>query len=224
MNRTRNRPTAVAALALLALLLSGCETERTGMSVSIPPPEGWSDNLLAQRAAKDEDYRLDPETPLSPEMAAGFEGLEYWAPDPAYYFVGPVNLYFQPERFEIVTTTGKLRPCEKVGWVGFELGGQAQRLQIYRLLDYPPEAGDPGYFLPFMDATTGTETYPGGRYVDLLGPEGGPFVLDFNTAYNPLCAYGAPERFRCPKTPAENRLPVAIEAGERGFHGEEASP
>jgi uncharacterized protein (DUF1684 family) len=217
MNVTPLRPAVLAAIALPALLMLGCQTERSGLAVAIPPPDGWAENLAEQRAEKDESFRQDPETPLVAEMLEGFAGLEYWPPDPAYYFVGPVNLYFQPERFEIVTTTGKQRPCEKVGWVGFELGGQVHRLQVYRLLDSPAVAGDPGYFLPFMDSTTGIQTYPAGRYVDLQGPEGGPFVLDFNTAYNPLCAYGAPERFVCPRTPAENRLSAAIEAGERGY-------
>ena len=68
-----------------------------------------------------------------------------------------------------------------------------------------------------MDATTGTETYPAGRYLELFGPPGGPFALDFNRAQNPSCAYGAPERFACPVTPAENRLELRIEAGETGF-------
>jgi uncharacterized protein (DUF1684 family) len=106
--------------------------------------------------------------------------------------------------------------------VGFRLGDQELRLQVYRLLDSAPAQGDAGYFLPFMDGTTGQESYPSGRYVDLVGPIGGPYVLDFNAAYNPLCAYGAPERYVCPVTPRENRLPVRIEAGERGYRREES--
>ena len=184
----------------------------------VPPPAEWSDTLLAQRAERDRFFRENPESPLPEGAASGFRGLEYWDPDPGYHFVGPVNLHYQPERFTIVTTTGKERPCEKVGWVRFSIGGEEHTLQVYRLLDQPSRPGDPGYFLPFMDATTGTETYPAGRYVDLVGPVGGPFVLDFNTAYNPFCAYGAPERYVCPRTPAENRLAVRVEAGERGYH------
>ena len=89
-------------------------------------------------------------------------------------------------------------------------------LQVYRLLDLPERSGGDGLFLPFKDQTTGKETYAAGRYVDLDGPDDGPFVLDFNLAYNPSCAYGEPERFQCPVTPAENRLPIAVTAGERG--------
>jgi len=75
-----------------------------------------------------------------------------------------------------------------------------------------------------MDKGSGSTTYPAGRYVDLVGPSGGPYVLDFNYAYNPSCAYGDPERFQCPATPAANRLPVPIEAGERGWVHEAKRP
>lgn len=214
------RRAAPLLLVLCALLLPACGEQRSGGMVAIDPPEGWTSQVAEQRAAKDRQFREDPNTPLRAEDVATFAGLEYWDPDPAFYFVGPVNLYYQPERFTIVTTTGRERPCEKTGWIGFELEGQTFRLQVYRLLDQQLPAGDPGYFLPFMDATTGVDTYPAGRYVDLIGPPGGPFVLDFNTAYNPYCAYGAPERYVCPRTPSENRLPVRIAGGERGYVAE----
>ena len=110
--------------------------------------------------------------------------------------------------------------------------GLPRRLQVYRLLDTGFGATPEGLLLPFADATAGKETYPSGRYLDVLGPSGeirvvqgvqgrpvavGPFVVDFNRAYNPSCAYGAPERFACPVTPKANRMDVRIEAGERGF-------
>jgi hypothetical protein len=117
----------------------------------------------------------------------------------------------------MITTNGAERPCEKVGRVTFTLSGETCRLEVYRLLDMDRRPGGEGLFLPFMDATTGVETYPAGRYVDLEGPEGGPFVVDFNRAYNPLCAYGRVDRYQCPVTPRENRLTVRVEAGERGF-------
>jgi uncharacterized protein (DUF1684 family) len=187
----------------------------------VPPPSGWAERILAERRAKDEEFRTDPETPLPPPSVPGFRGLEYWAPDGAYRFEGSIASYESPERFTIVTTTGRERPGERYGSVTFDLNGERSTLQVYRLLDAEPESGGAGFFLPFTDATTGVETYPAGRYVELEGPDGGPYVLDFNRAYNPLCAYGAPERFRCPVTPAENRLAIRVEAGERGHakHG-----
>lgn len=181
---------------------------------SVPPPAGWQERLHTYRIEKDEEFRDAPSSPLLPEDRPSFEGLEYWDPDPKYRLVGPLEVYSQREPFEITTTTGKLRPCEKYGRVRFELDGKPLALQVYRLLD----AGeDPGLFLPFTDRTTGRETYPAGRYVELEGEAGGVYVLDFNKAYNPLCAYGNPEEYQCPVTPRENRLDVRIEAGERGY-------
>jgi uncharacterized protein (DUF1684 family) len=205
-----------AWLVLLLAAVCGCEGGG-GAMVALPPPSGWSERILADRAAKDRELRTDPDTPLLAKDVPGFRGLDYWAPDPRYRFAGTIEVHATPKRFTIVTTSGKERPCERYGQVTFDLHGKRNVLQVYRLLDSEPEPGGAGFFLPFQDGTTGNETYPAGRYVDLDGPDGGPFVLDFNRAYNPLCAYGAAERFRCPVTPAENRLDVRIEAGERGY-------
>jgi uncharacterized protein (DUF1684 family) len=78
---------------------------------------------------------------------------------------------------------------------------------------------DPKYkdhlFIPFTDGTTYTETYGGGRYIDLSVNDikNGKIELDFNKCYNPYCAYAG--GFNCPIPPVENRLPVAIKAGEK---------
>jgi uncharacterized protein (DUF1684 family) len=127
-----------------------------------------------------------------------------------------MQVYANPERFEIGTTAGGLRPAERYGQLSFPLDGEVRTLQVYRMLDNPPEAEE-SFLVPFRDRTSGKETYPAGRYVNLDGPPGGPYVLDFNVAYNPSCAYGDVQRFACPVTPPENRLDVRIEAGERGF-------
>jgi uncharacterized protein (DUF1684 family) len=184
---------------------------------SVPPPSGWEERLLADRAERDTEFREASDTPLLPADLRSFDGLDYWAPDPEYRLVGPLEIYDHPERFEIPTTTGKIRPCERYGRVTFELDGRTLTLQVYRLLD---AGNDRGLFLPFTDRTTGVETYPAGRYIDLDGQPGGLYVLDFNAAYNPLCAYGKPEEYVCPVTPRENRLDVRIEAGERGYKKE----
>ena len=76
-----------------------------------------------------------------------------------------------------------------------------------------PEEELPGCSCPFLDATSGHETYGAGRYLDLEPEDDGTYDLDFNLAYHPSCVYDV--RFSCPLTPAENRLPVRIEAGER---------
>ena len=67
--------------------------------------------------------------------------------------------------------------------------------------------------MPFLDKTSGKESYGAGRYLDLDPEEDGTYVLDFNLAYHPSCVYDM--RFSCPLTPPENRPAVRIEAGER---------
>ncbi len=201
--------------------------------VPILPPGSWEAELQRSRSFKDEAFRESPDTPLLADDVEAFAGLQYWAPDSAYYYAGPIHVHTRKERFNIVTTSGINRPCERFGWIEFPVGGLPQKLQVYRLLDIGDGAKSAeSLLLPFADGTTGKETYPAGRYMDLEGPTDelavtngpdnrpisvGPYVLDFNRAYNPSCAYGDPERFACPVTPVENRLRLRIEAGERGF-------
>jgi uncharacterized protein (DUF1684 family) len=102
----------------------------------------------------------------------------------------------------------------RIGWVGFSIDGVAQRLAVYWLNEY---AG--GIFIPFRDATSGTESYGGGRYLwdsakgADLGSDGDQLVVDFNYAYHPSCVYDP--AWSCPLAPSENRLTVPIRAGER---------
>ncbi len=213
--------TRSAALLLVVAATFGCQPYDTTVMMSLEPPQDWVARLETARQERDHYFRTSPESPLITEEIPGFEGLEYYEPSSGYYFVGEIEYYAEPEPIEMITTSGKQRPCEKIGRVRFAIDGTPTTLQVYRLLDIQDPTA--ALFLPFNDVTTGTETYPAGRYADLVGPQGGPYVLDFNRAYNPSCAYGAPERFACPVTPAENRLKVRIAAGERGYHQGEAS-
>ena len=215
--KTGSRIVIALATAGLTLGALGCRSGDRRLMVSIPPPRDWQEELRQLREQRDDFFRTSAESPLLPEDVPGFRGLDYWEPDPRYYFVGPINRYVEPERFSIVTTAGQTRPCEKLGWIGFTVDGTFMTLQVYRLLDVDPSAGGDGLLLPFNDGTTGKESYPAGRYLDLRIFPGGLVALDFNKAYNPSCAYGDPERFACPSTPAANRLSVRIEAGERGY-------
>lgn len=217
--RALRRSLALAGVGL-ALLGGGCTSDGAWPMARVPPPDDWPAEVESWRAARDRFFRESAESPIPAAERPAFDGLDYWSPDDEYYFVGTINAYPEPERFTITTTAGSPRPCEKLGWIEFELGGERRRLEVYHLLDTPTEPGEASLFLPFLDATSGEESYPAGRYVDLVGPPGGPWVLDFNRAYNPSCAYGDPARFACPRTPPENRLAVRVEAGERGWaHG-----
>jgi uncharacterized protein (DUF1684 family) len=86
---------------------------------------------------------------------------------------------------------------------------------VFQLVVYKPLGGYPYLlFVPFKDATTGTETYAGGRYLEMEEqPEAEEYWLDFNRAYNPYCAYN--DDYACPVVPLENVLPIPIRAGEK---------
>jgi uncharacterized protein len=165
------------------------------------------------RADKDEYFRDTHDSPIPHDQRHDFPGLPYFPVDESLRFEG---LSLQPYRgseptsFQIPTSDGKLRDADRAGTFEFPLGGAQQRLTGYRF------KGDRSgsVFVPFLDVTSGSETYGAGRYLDLdPDPDDGSYVLDFNLAYHPSCVYDA--RFSCPLTPAENRLPVRIEAGER---------
>lgn len=215
MNRERN--VHLISLLVLILAVAGCGGGGAGPMLPEPPPDGWEEGVLAMRTELDEEFRTDPGTPIAPADRGSFESLDYWSPDETYRFVGEIHEHRPPEELTIITTTGKSRPSERYGWIEFEVGGESCTLQVYRLLDMDTADETKSLFLPFRDRTSGKETYPAGRYVPVEKTEDGRYVVDFNRAHNPYCAYGMPERYICPVTPAENRLEVRIEAGEKGY-------
>ena len=200
--------------SLLLTSLLGCGRSST-QSGALPP--GYAEAVTAGRSEKDRDFVVDPDSPIPAGKRNAFHGLQYWPVDPRYRLEVPLEEFEVKERFTIVTTMGEARPCERYGRLTFTLDASDLHLTVYRLLDGQPTGTAADLFVPFMDATTGRETYPAGRYVNLEDAGAGRYVLDFNLAFNPSCAYGNPERFQCPRTPAENRLAVAIRAGERGW-------
>jgi uncharacterized protein (DUF1684 family) len=101
-----------------------------------------------------------------------------------------------------------------VGWFEFQVKGTRCRLEANRLLE--PGVGEKDVSLFFTDATTGKQSYSVGRYLDPEPLSDGRYVLDFNKCYNPACAYS--EHYNCPIPPSENRLQVAIAAGEMDGH------
>ena len=165
------------------------------------------------RADKDDYFRGAHDSPIPHDQRHDFPGLPYFDVDESMRFEGlTLEPYTgsEPTTFQIPTSDGQLRDAERAGTLSFDLGGAKQRLTGYRF------ARDRSglVFLPFLDATSGTETYGAGRYLDLdPDPDDGTYVIDFNLAYHPTCLYDPSAS--CPLTPAENRLPVRIEAGER---------
>jgi uncharacterized protein len=159
------------------------------------------------RRSKDDFFAHDPQSPLTAPQRGRFAGLRYFPENPALRLevtVGPAD---QSERVEMQTSTGDVQLYSRVGRFRLEVDGQAAELTIFE--------GPNGLFLPFVDSAAGTETYPAGRYLEPEPLPGGRYLVDFNFAYNPYCAYNA--QWSCPLTPFENRLKVPIRAGEKLF-------
>jgi uncharacterized protein (DUF1684 family) len=168
--------------------------------------------VRAFRSDKDEFFRTSDESPIPAAEREAFDALPYFPVDESLRFEGLTLVPYdgtEPAHFEIPTSDGDLRPADRAGTFSFNVGGIDATLTAYTFAGSHSES----LFVPFLDATSGTETYGAGRYLDLDPEEDGTYALDFNLAYHPSCVYDA--RFSCPLTPPENRLPVRIEAGER---------
>jgi uncharacterized protein (DUF1684 family) len=120
------------------------------------------------------------------------------------------------EWFNMKTTTSRVSPERIFGVLTFELKGTTYALNVYQGKDTMKSKGFEDYlFLPFLDHTNGEGSYGGGRYIDLRIPDGDTMMIDFNTAYNPYCAYN--EKYSCPIVPRVNYLDVEVEAGLKAF-------
>ena len=163
--------------------------------------------LATFRAQRDQFFAAHPQSPLTPEQQQTFQGLSYFPEDPAYHLEVPVEEF--PEKTEVAlpTSTGDVGTYVRYGRLTFTVDATDVRLTLY--------ANHHGFFLPFADALAGTETYGAGRYLDPEPLGDGRFLLDFNRAYNPYCAYN--EQWSCPITPRENRIAVPIRSGEKLF-------
>ena len=175
----------------------------------------YADAITQYRADKDAYFQSGAGSPIPAGDRASFAGLAYFLVDEAW-IVDDLALEpyagLEPVHFEIPTTDGRLRPAERAGVFQFTLAGAGHVLTAYRLAGADGELQD-SLFVPFLDGTSGSATYGAGRYLDLEPEDDGTWTLDFNLAYHPSCVYDP--RFSCPLTPAENRLSIRVEAGER---------
>jgi uncharacterized protein (DUF1684 family) len=186
-----------------------------------PSDATWTERIEQSRRDRIQYFRDHPRSPLPPDLRGeSFPGLAYYQPDPDFRFVVPLHEHDDPTTVTVSTTAENEQTYERYGEFRFELAGEERTLQAYR----PTDGGD-RLWVPFRDDTNGEETYGAGRYIDLQPDEhrtDGGWVLDFNTAYNPTCAYN--HAYECPLVPMENWLSVPIEAGEKDFPAEPVDP
>lgn len=177
------------------------------------------------RAGRDELFGLHPQSALDEEQRSKFQTLDYFPYNPALCVVARVDTDIETATFPIAMNAQELMTMTRAARLHFEVEGQAVSLAVYWLNIYGG-----GLFLPFRDTTCPAESYGGGRYLfdtikgsDFLPVSGSSIheriMLDFNYAYNPSCAYNS--KWVCPLSLPENRLQVAIRAGEKKFEHED---
>ena len=138
----------------------------------------------------------------------GFRGLTYWPGGSdwivdARYVPNPAG-----RTIDIVNIVGTVEPMPNPGRVEFERGGRTHRVEAL-------DDGSGGVFLVFADRTSGHGSYGAGRFIDAPAPSNGRVRIDFNQAYNPPCAFTP--FATCPLPPPENRLDLAVNAGEKAY-------
>ena len=175
--------------------------------------EEWKKEVEMGRKQKDAFFG-GYQSPIPYEGRENFKGLNYYPADINYRFELELIEHSEKNTLKIEDTKGNIREFIRYGEFRFKIDGTDCKLQAYK-----SDLQEERLFIPFKDATTGKETYPAGRYLDMeLGIDQSAdekWILDFNKAYNPWCAYS--ENYACPFTPPENWLKVPIYAGEKNY-------
>lgn len=180
-----------------AALIAGCGSDPTTYELEV----------LAFRFEKNMSLSAPDSPVLRPEERARFQGLRYFDVDSTFRFVVPLIADPDPSYVMVEQRLSEPEPHLKLGVVEIPFEDGPRRLTVFQYAPDRPES----LWIPFTDATSGTETYGGGRYVD--GQlRGSMAIVDFNYAYNPYCDYNP--NYSCAIPPDENRLSAAVRAGE----------
>jgi uncharacterized protein (DUF1684 family) len=202
---------SLSAISLLLLFLAG--GWGSPYSKEMEDPMGRrEEKIRIFREKRDLFFKKDPNSPLKEGAKRNFKSLVYYPIDLKYAIVGSIEKYpTEPKPIYVNLPTNKEREKKyvKYGRFKFKIDNKEYILHIYR----PLGGGD--LFLPFKDKTSGIETYPEGRYLNIEPMPDGKVLVDFNRAYNPFCEYN--EKFTCPFAPKENWLPIEIRAGEKRY-------
>jgi uncharacterized protein len=201
-------PTKPTGLSVLRTLVAAAALAGAACSSGPPAePKDYAAKIAAERAAKDAQFAASDD-PIPRERHKDLLPLAYFPIDPDYHVPGVLKRVDDKTVFEMPTSIGTKREMRRVGSLEFTLKGTPLKLTVF------VEVADPNHlFIAFNDLTSGTETYPAGRYLDLPPNGTNIYEIDFNRAYNPYCYYNL--SYECPYPPPENRLKIPIRAGEK---------
>lgn len=173
----------------------------------------YIDSILSLRASKMGEMIDTNHHILTEEEIKHFQGLSYFNVDSTFRIQATFTKSIG-KKFKMRTSTERKPIYRPFGYVEFQLNGTTHRLTVFQYIALKRKKAYKNYlFLPLKDATSGNESYAGGRYLDLSIPTTSTVILDFNQLYNPYCVYSY--RYSCPIPPEENTLLVPITAGEK---------
>jgi uncharacterized protein (DUF1684 family) len=168
--------------------------------------------IIERRKELDDFFKNDPSSPLKEIQKEGFVGMQYFPPSEDYAFYAEFKLISKPDTVQLLTSKGSEKR-EKMRYGTFTFHGQDG--PTYSLTGFKSlNQEDDVIFIPFKDKTNGFDTYEAGRYLEVEeSSDNGEYLLDFNKAYNPYCAYN--KEYVCPLVPKDNILTMSIKAGEK---------
>lgn len=194
---------------IFILFLSSCQKQLTP----------YETEITSKRLEKDQSFvNSGPASPLPPDEIEGFKGLKYFDVDSSFRVNAVFKSMTTPLPIVMATSTGEPRDGFKIADAQFIIHEKSLSIPVYLLENRKGVLDSTYYFIPFTDLTTGKESYPNGRFLDVHGPlyDGQTFLLDFNVAYNPYCNYS--NKYSCPIPPKESFIDYEITAGEKNYH------
>ena len=209
------RRPGIGILLASILLLAACSG---GGNKSTITKKMNPDEVVRNKRARVDSLFRDPQRSPLPSLTAidTFKGLHYYPIDTAYRVQAVIERTPNAEPFKMAVSGENPDIYVKYGNLHFRLFGKEMTLAAYKNLRLADKPKYKDYlFVPFRDSTSNITTYGGGRYLDLEASDNDTVMLDFNLAYNPYCAYN--HDYSCPIPPDENKLPVAIKAGEKKY-------
>lgn len=190
----------LAALCIVASLVLSSINVNTNAEIS-----------RKYREQKDDNFRKSIKSPIKDKD--NFGGLNYFKYSEKYRVNAFVEFTNDTQLISMPRTDGKRSFYTAFAKASFKIDGKFQTLMMYK---HPDDfQNTPNLFIPFYDASNGTDTYAGGRYLDVELKNNKSIIIDFNYAYNPFCVYNY--QYTCPVPPAENKLDAAIYAGEKSY-------
>jgi uncharacterized protein (DUF1684 family) len=169
--------------------------------------------ILSERAQHLKELTDTAYHMLNQEEINNLGSLDYFDFDSTYQITAKF-IRDKGKKFKMPTSTDRLPVYRRYGYIDFKIDTIQCRLTVYQNVRLSKTKEYKNYlFIPFKDKTTRNETYGGGRFIETEIQEGNEFFIDFNTAFNPYCAYSY--RYSCPIPPEENTLNVKILAGEK---------